>query len=68
MKSSLAGINAKSTFKNVSDFKKLKIIYYWDNIFCYDYKYLPFSNKPYQPEMKFIEKFMKNKENKGNSM
>ena len=24
-------------------------------IFCYDYKHLPFSNKPYQPEMNFTE-------------
>ena len=24
-------------------------------IFCYDYKHLPFSNKPYLPEMNFFE-------------
>ena len=24
--------------------------------FCYDYKHLLFSKKPYQPEMNFIEK------------
>ena len=24
-------------------------------IFCYGYKHLPFSNKPYQPEMNFTE-------------
>ena len=24
-------------------------------IYCHDYKHLPFSNKPYQPEMNFIE-------------
>ena len=24
-------------------------------IFCYDYKHLSFSNKPYQPEINFIE-------------
>ena len=24
-------------------------------IFCHDYKHLPFSNKPYKPEMNFIE-------------
>ena len=47
----LTGIRAKSTFKTVFDFKKMIYLF-----FCYDYKHLPFSNKPYQPEMNFTEK------------
>ena len=39
--------------------KMLKIASYSVEIFifCYDYKHLPFSNKPYQPEMKFSSPF-----------
>ena len=52
----LVVISANSTFRTLFDFKKLKIICCWDIYhFCYDYKLLPFSNKPYQPEMNFIE-------------
>ena len=54
-KSSVSGIGAKSTFtiNNVFHIKKLKIIEYTAEIFifCYDYKHLPFSNKPYPPAM-----------------
>ena len=54
-KSLLTGISANSTFRTVIDFKKIKIIYCWDiYYFCYDYKYLLFSNKPYQPQINFI--------------
>ena len=40
--------------------KKLTVIYCIYNtevfiIFCYGYKHLSFSNKPYQPEMNFTE-------------
>ena len=46
-KSLLTGSSAKSTFRKDFDFKKLKK--YTVEIlttFCYDYKHLPFSNKP----------------------
>ena len=42
----LTGIRANSTFRTVFNFNKLKILYCWYIIFCYDYKHLPFSNKP----------------------
>ena len=42
----LTEISANSTFRKVFDFKKLKIIYCSNTYFCYDYKHLPFSNKP----------------------
>ena len=55
-KSLLTGISENSTFRTVFDFKKIKIIYFWDiYYFYYEYKHLPFSNKPYQPEINFIE-------------
>ena len=58
-RSLLTGISAKSTFRKVFDFKKLKIIQYTVDIFiifCYDYKHLPLSNKPNQPESNFTRK------------
>ena len=57
-KSLLTGINANSTFRTVLDFKKLKTRQHAVEIFiifCYDYKHLPFSSKPYQPQMNVME-------------
>ena len=54
-KSLLTGISVNSTFWTAFDFKKINIVCRWDiYYFCYDYKHLPSSNKPYQPEIKFI--------------
>ena len=63
-KSLLTRISARSTFKTVFHFKMLNIL--WDRkytkyaieifiIFCYEYKHLPFSNMPYQPEINFTD-------------
>ena len=51
------GISA--TFRKDFDFKKLKIVLYTVGIFifCYYYKHLLFSNKPYQPEWNLTRPF-----------
>ena len=52
----LTGISVKSNFKTAVDFKRLKIIYHGDiYYFRYDYKHLPFLDKPYKLEMNFTE-------------
>ena len=46
----------KSAFKKVFDFKKLKIVSFKILIIFYNCEHMPFSNnKPYEPDMNFME-------------